>query len=191
MVAGMAIGSVAAEFGLIERDTLLLNSEEEMVILFDHLIYGRGGRTPVQKYLAKLPVTRDPDKLLVREAMSRPRYSMFEVEEAHRGTGVTMRDLVRDDSLLVVDEGLSRSMRRGRALAYRLLPSPEYWMTTGGGFPLSREAVAEIRDTFLQGLRATEGPDLSRLSAKVEVELERAIIRVGFQEGGTARVRYQ
>jgi hypothetical protein len=138
-----------------------------------------------------LPATRDPDKLLVREAMSHPRYSMFEVEEVHRGTSVTMRDVVRDDSLLVVDEGLSRSMRRRCTLAYRLLPFPEYWMTTGSGFPLTREAVAEIQNTVLPGLRSTERPDLSRLSAKAEVELERAIIGAGFQEGGTARVHYQ
>ena len=87
----------AKTFGLGEGDKLLLESEGELTILLDFLIYHhrQRGRTLAQKYLAGLPPSDDPDETLVRRAMAGPRFAMFEVTESHSFTGVVVRDLVR------------------------------------------------------------------------------------------------
>jgi hypothetical protein len=60
----------AQTFGLVEGDKLLLESEGELTILLDFLIdhHRQRGKTLVQKYLAKLPLTDEPEEKLVRPA---------------------------------------------------------------------------------------------------------------------------
>ena len=188
-----ALLSAAKRFGLAVGDRLLLETEGEMVILFDYLIYHHRQRdtTLVQKYLARLPETDDPDETLVRQAMGSPRFSMFEVEGAHSFIGVVVRDLVCGGSDFVVDQGLSTSVKPGRYMALRLLPLPEYWMTSGAGFPLSSEIVETIQDTFVPALRLTEGENLNLLSSKAGDELATVVTGAAINVGTTGDIKFQ
>jgi len=183
----------AKRFGLAVGNRLLLETEGEMVILFDYLIYHHRQRdtTLVQRYLAGLPATDDPDETLVRRAMGSPRFSMFEIERAHSFIGVVVRDLVCGGSDFVVDQGLSTSVKPGRYMAHRLLPLPDYWMTSGAGFPISSEVVDTIQQTFLPVLRLTEGENLRRLSSKARDELATLVTGAAIKEGTTRDIEFQ
>jgi hypothetical protein len=181
------------KFGLVEGDKLLLDSEGELTILFDFLIYHhrQRGRTLAQKYLAGLPPSDDPDETLVRRAMAGPRFSMFELMESHSFTGVVVRDLVRGGRTFVVDEALSTSAKPGLLLACRLLPLPDYWMTSGAGFPLSPEVVQTVQQVFLPALKVLEGRDMTRLSPEAEDELAVVVIGAAMREGTTGDIEFR
>lgn len=188
-----AILKWAREFGIAEGDTLQLESNDELIILFDFLIYHhrRRGRTLAQNYLAGLPPTQDPDETMIRQAMGSPTFSAFNVRAARPSVGVEVRDLVRGGTTFVVDEALSTSVRPNAFLALRLLPLPGYAMTSGAGFPLSRDVVGTIKQLFLTALRGTEGTDLTHLSPEAEDELATVITGAAFIDGTTAAIHFK
>ena len=192
LAGGPAMRRAAKDFGLLRGKTLEIETDGELTILFDHAIYDRRhrGTTAVQRYLAGLAPTDDPDERLVREAMARHRYSMFEIEDVHPGTGLLLRDLVRGGTLFVVDESMSLTGVPGMFMAERVLPLPDYWLPTGGGFPIIPVAVRMIEQTFLPALEATE-EDLENLSPEAAQELATVIIGAGFEEGSTGDVEYR
>ena len=183
----------AKTFGLVEGDKLLLESEGELTILLDFLIYHhrQRGKTLVQTYLAKLPLTDEPEEKLVRQAMAGPRFSMFEVRESHSFTGIVVRDLVQGGVAFVVDEALSTSAKPGLLLASRLLPLPDYWMTSGAGFPLSPEVVEVVKGVFLPALKTVQGHDLAELVSAAEDELAAVVIGVAMRDGTTGDIEFK
>jgi hypothetical protein len=188
-----AFRKLAKTFGLLKGDKLLLESEGELTILFDFLIYHhrQRGKTLVQKYLARLPAADDPDEAVVRRAMGSPRFSVFEVTAARPRVGVAVRDRARGGTLFVVDEGLSRSAKPGAFFALRLLPLPDYWMTSGAGFPLRRQVVQLIRRVFLPALRMTEGHPLAHLSPEAEDELATVVTGAAIKDGTTGAIEFR
>ena len=123
--------------------------------------------------------------------MAGPRFSMFELMESHSFTGVVVRDLVRGGRTFVVDEALSTSAKPGLLLACRLLPLPDYWMTSGAGFPLSPEVVQTVQQVFLPALKVLEGRDMTRLSPEAEDELAVVVIGAAMREGTTGDIEFR
>ena len=183
----------AKTFGLVEGRKLLLESDGELTILLDFLIYHhrQRGTTLVQKYLATLPPSDDPDETLVRQAMAGARYSMFEVLRAHSFTGVAVHDLVRGGRAFVVDEMMSTSMKPGQLLASRLLPLPDYWMTGGAGVPLSPEVVEIVKRLFLPTLEMMEGDASAHLSPEAEDELASVVIGAAMRDGTAGDIEFK
>ena len=180
-------------FGLVEGDKLLLESDGELTILFDFLIYHhrQRGRTLAQKYLGALPPSDNPDETLVRRAMAGPRFSMFKVTESQSFTGVVVRDLVRSGTLFVVDEAMSTSVKPGQLLGLRLLPLPNYWMTSGAGFPLGPEVVEVVKRVFLPTLKLVEGDGLTDLSPAAEDELAAVVVGAAMRDGTTGDIAFK
>ena len=66
------------------------------------------------------------------------------------------QDMLRGDLLWVVDENLSRTLKRGALLAGRMLPLQTYWMSTGAAFPVS-QGVLELVKGALAFALGSEG----------------------------------
>ena len=98
---------------------------------------------------------------------------------------------MRGGSAFVVDEALSTSAKPGLVLASRLLPLPDYWMTSGTGFPLSPEVVETVKQVFLPTLKMTEGGDLSHLSPQAEDELAAVVIGAAMRDGTTGDIEFK
>jgi hypothetical protein len=181
----------AKMFGLLRKNKLLLESESELTILMDYCIYThrQRGRSLMDLYLAKLVTTNDPADQEIAEAMLKARFSIFKFQQVHPGRGVTVVDLVRGDSLLLVDEALSRSMAKGSVLATRVLPFPSFWVTTGAGFPISEDVLWLVMKVLVNQFLLTEG-DLSHLSVEADAELATTVIGAAFKEKTTASVSY-
>lgn len=179
-------------FGLLEGRNILLESEGELTIFFDFLVYHHRarGRTLARNYLAKLPPSDDPDEALVRHAMENPRFSIFKIVESHPFTGVAMHDLVRGGTVFVVDEAMSTSVKPGRTLAYRLLPLADYWMTSGAGFPASQDVVNLAESMFPRPLGLTDEHRSNPISSEAEDKLAAAVTKAAFEEGTTGNIGF-
>ena len=57
------------------------------------------------------------------------------------------------DTLFVVDENFSKTLEKGTLVGGRLLPLPQYWITTGSCFPLTVAAAEMIDDELIPRLR--------------------------------------
>jgi hypothetical protein len=185
----------ARAFGLLRGKQLELESDAELTILMDHVIYDRDdrgdrGETPVRRYLRQLRETNDPDERAVRDAMARQRYSVFEVASVHPGIGLVLRDLVRGGTIFVVDKAMSGTAPVGALMAERVLPLPDYWVSSGSGFPITPESAWEVEQTIVPALEKSE-EDLAAMSPEGNAELAAALIRLGFEEGSTGEVEYR
>lgn len=182
----------AKSLDILQGKDLLLESEAKLTILWDHIIYDclNRGKTAVERYLAKLPRTDDPDEALVRQAMAEPGLSIYEVEEVHAGLGLWLRDLISDEPFFVVDEAMSRSIEEGAMLANRLLSLPNYRMPSGAGFRISPEAVEVIQQVFRPVMRLAEA-SAAPFAPEIRQDLAALIIGTGFAEGGTGLIEFE
>ena len=108
------------KLGFLVDGTLVFETEDEMSVLMDYCLYDAwsGQHNAVTRFLAKQPYAAGTDQALLLDAMSRARYSLFQVESVAEGLGVNCRDILRGDGGTIVDEGLgnnghSRRHRRG------------------------------------------------------------------------------
>jgi hypothetical protein len=182
-VSKTAMNRGATDMGLLDGKTMLLETDQELTILFDHLIYDRvsRGKTPMQRYLDKLPETDDADEALVRGGMSRQVLTLFEIEKVEHGTGLLGRDLLRDRTHFVVDELLSISASPGQTLVLRLLDLGDWFIASGAGFPITSELAAELRELPVPDPETPK--DREALAAK--------IIAAGFESGCTGAVEFR
>ncbi|HUO10312.1 MAG TPA: hypothetical protein VM008_18545 [Phycisphaerae bacterium] len=183
--------AAARKFGLLKGNTLLLEAESELIILGDFCIYSLRGRgeTTVARYLATLPTTNSEDDAAVRDAMERTRYSIYRLEEQGKRAVMRFQDMLRGDRLWVVDENLSRTLKRGALLAGRMIPVPTYWMSTGAAFPVSNGVLGVVKSALPVAPGGTE-ETLPQARAEMEEQLARMIIGAGLIEGTTGMISY-
>ena len=94
-----------------------------MDILMDFCLYyyRLDGKNAVDRYLAAGSPDHGTEELQMLEAMQRARYSILGIDEVIDGLGVCARDLLRNESLLLVDENMAACMETGMSIAGRLL----------------------------------------------------------------------
>jgi hypothetical protein len=182
-------------FGLLDGDELMLDTDDELKILFDYMIYShrgrRNGRTPVERYLSKLKPTDDPDEQLVRAAMAGAVFSLYQVRGLVPPLGVHLDDSICGKRRFVVDESLSRCDAVGMVVAGRLLPFGEYDVFSGGMFPLGEQAIADICDIFLPVINANGRAGSATLTPDEQSDLATAALAAGFADGSTSHVSFQ
>ena len=131
VVAPKVVLDWAKRLGLARARTVLLESEQEMILAEDLAIYlTRPGRPhPLNRYARAARLPPGSDEAIVLEAMRRARFSLWRVERRHETVGLVLRDLLRGEDLWLVDEALERSARPGLAMAARLLQPEAFVMT--------------------------------------------------------------
>jgi hypothetical protein len=158
----------------------------------DHCIYDVRveGANAVERRLVASPPPND-DERVVLEAMRAARFSLLAIEGTEPGVGVRVIDLMRDESLFVVDVGFSRSATVGMLLATRLVRLEEgAYLTTGAALPLGVLPPA-IRTSFVELFRKTlPTADFKNLTRAEESQLATNVIRSCLQTGASERIRY-
>jgi hypothetical protein len=180
------------KLGILKRNVLTLDTEDELSVLMDYCIYDvrRKGANAVEHYLTASPPAADSDEMVLLQAMRQARFTVVAVESAEPGVGVHVRDLLRDESLFLVDIGLSRSASRGMVLAARVTAPEGTSMTTGAALPVGVLPPAE-RDRFLEALVGpSKGADFRNLSPERASELTATIIRTCLRRGAAERIKY-
>ncbi len=193
--AAKSLGKAAMQrageaLGIMEGSQLYLETDAELTIFFDHALYDRTtrGKTPIQRYLAKLRVTDDPDEQLVRSAMADAHVSLYRIEQLDGHHGVHFRDLTTGGTRFAVDESLAKAGAVGMVMVYRLLPLPTYGLPSGASFPVSPETALALIEAWQDFGQGKKPPDLSDPAAR---EAWATILyTLGFAEGGTGRISF-
>src|SRR4051794_35568156 len=141
-----AFNDSAEELGLLKRGKIVLENEQEMDILADFCVHEHrvDGRNVVQRLLEEAPPPPGSDELLVHTAMAAAFYSIFRVESKVKGVGVNVLDLLRGGSRFIADIQFGKTATVGLGLAMRLVPLPEFHMSSGAALPLVGPGAAEI-----------------------------------------------
>jgi hypothetical protein len=180
------------KLGILKRDVLVLDTEDEIAVLMDFCLHDvrRHGVTAVERYLATAPPDATADEMVLLQALRQARFSLFAVESSEPGVGVQVRDLLRDESLFLVDVGLSRTAAVGLVLAARVMAPEGIGMTTGAALPAGVLSPSQ-RSAFVESLTAAfGGTDLRDPSPEAASELAATIIRACLRRGAAERIAY-
>jgi hypothetical protein len=193
MLPDDAIRECGTRLGVYRDDALVFGSESEVSVLMDYCVYDyrRDGQNVIERYTSETAIPGDPDKSSVLDAMLKPRYSLFVVDEVVKGLGVQTRDLFRTDSGFIVDAALSETAVNGFVLASRII-SPDNGrlsMTTGAGLPVNRPILDRIIQEVLEQFGTTAG-EIVRMSADRAAEFSASIIRICLEEDAASCMTY-
>jgi hypothetical protein len=180
------------KLGLLKRNVLTLDSEDEIAVLADfciHDVRGPRGNT-VERYLADFPPPVGSDELILLQALRQARYALIVVERKEFGVGAYVRDLLRDEAFFLTDMGLGSTAPVGMVLAARIMTADGITMTTGAALPAAVFSPAE-RDQLLQRLKAAvHGKDFRDLTPAEAGDLAATLIRTCLQQGAAERIAY-
>ncbi len=181
------------KLGLLVDGSLVFETEDESSVLMDYCLYDgwSGDHNAITRCLAQNPHPPDSDETLLLEAMSKARYSLYQVESIVEGLGVNALDILRGDSLLIIDEGFSQTAAEGVIMAARIITLPDFSMTTGAALPIDAKTLAAILDALEGGPVEVGRVDYNRLSRQEEAVMSSIIIRCAVARGASSRISYE
>ncbi len=173
------------KLGFQVNGTLVFETEDEASVLADYCLYDgwSGQHSAVTRFLAKQPYPAGTDQTLLLDAMSRARYSLFQVESVAEGVGVNCRDVLRGDGGTIVDEGLGNTAVPGVIVAGRLVVLPELSMTTGAGLVIDADTLEDIQNVLEDGVQGIGQADFNNLTRQEAAVLSSMIIRCALARG--------
>ena len=156
------------KLGILQGGTLVFNSEDETWVLMDYCIYDvrRQGRNAVEQYLVDFAPDPASDEMVCLQAMRGAIYSLFLVESVIPGFGVTVRDVVSNKTILIVDVGFGDTGQPGIIFASRLVFHEGFAMTTGAALPISllpKDQQQPVISMLVKGVIPDDKGDLIRL----------------------------
>ncbi len=194
MLPRNAIPECGTLLGVYKDDTLVLGSESEMSVLMDYCLYDYrwDGHNVIERYVSQTPIEAGSDKRILLDAMLKPRYSLFVVDDVVSGLGVQTRDLFRGDSGFIVDVALSETAVKRFVLACRII-SPDNGrlsMTTGAGLPIDRPIMERIIQEIPERFGKTGG-EIAQMPPDKAAEFSAAIIRSCLEGNASSRMTYE
>jgi hypothetical protein len=182
----------AQNLGVLREGVFVLGDESEFAIIFDHAIYNYrvGGMNAVERFARESPPAKDTDEAIWLDAALRARYSMYLVVERIPGLGLHVRDVFSEEALLVADLNLSRTAPIGGTLAGRLVPTKDFWMTTGACLPVNDDTTLVEIGRFVQRTCPKSFSGLAGLSAERALLVESFITRTCLSSGAIGRMRF-
>ena len=189
-----AIPECGTVLGIYRDDTFVFGSENGMSVLMDYCLYDYrwDGHNVIERYVSQTPVEAGSDKRILLNAMLKPRYSLFVVDDVVRGLGIQTRDLFRGDSGLIVDVALSETAVKGFVLACRIISPGDcrFSMTTGAGLPADRPIMERIIQEIPERFGKTGG-EITQMSPENAAEFSASIIRIFLEGNASSRMTYE
>jgi len=117
-----ALMEQARRLGILRGRTLILDTEDELALVYDLALYARqGGRKrPLDRYAASQRLAPDSDEARVLDAMLAARFALIRVERRHPEAGLIVTDLMREEEFWLVDEGMESTAPFGFKMATRV-----------------------------------------------------------------------
>jgi hypothetical protein len=183
----------ARKLGLLQKGTLVFDSEAEMAVLMDYCLHDirRQGHNTVQHYLAEAPFPAGSDATIYLQGLAKAYFSLFLVEAVEPGVGVEVRDLLRDQTLFLMDVGFGQSAQPGITLASRVMSVENFSMTTGAALPFGVLREQE-RAAFIKKMAgARDRTDYNHLSPEEASRITTDFIRASLRRGAASHVAYE
>ena len=126
------------------------------LVMIDYALYHArpGGQTLFEAYFERHPPAPESPLARLREAMSRYRYTLLEIDAVEPDVGVELYDHIYDETYFLIDRNLSQTSREGLVVASGLISLPDYAMTTGAMLTVSLPVCSRLLDD----IDATFGP---------------------------------
>ena len=182
----------ARKLGFLRKGTMVFETEDETSVLMDYCLYqpGPDGRNLVAKYLETSPPPADSEELVALQTMTRAYYSLFQVVEVERGVGVSVWDVLRQETGFLVDVGFSNTAPRHAVLATRIIPMDDFLMSGGAALPVDTSAGRRIAKELKQANLNPDTFDFKQITPRQEADLAARIIRACRSAGMTSRISY-
>jgi hypothetical protein len=174
------------KLGFLRKGVFVFDSEDESSVLMDYCLYDvrRNGRNTIEQYLLDSPPAPESDEMVCLRSMQQAVYSLFIVESVIRGFGVTVRDLLSNKSVVIVDFGFGRTAQSGLVFASRLLFHEGFAMTSGAALPVGVLPEGERR-AMIAMLSGVVTPDQDGRFDPAP------LIRTCLERGCSSHVQYQ
>jgi len=187
-----ALQECGRKLGYLRKNTLVFNSEDDMAVLMDYCLYDPGpdGRTLVSAFLEKSPPPAGSAELVALQEMTHAYYSMFQVTDVVRGVGVSVQDLLREETGFIVDIGFGNTAQRHMMLASRVIPMEGFLMTGGAALPVNPFAGRRISNELKRMKQTPETFDFHQITPRQEADLAALIIRTCRSSGASSRIAY-
>jgi hypothetical protein len=192
MIPKKALEECGRILGFFRKGVLIFETEDETSLLMDYCIFypGPDGRNLVAKYLEKTPPPADSDEMAALQSMTHAYYSLFQVVDVKRGTGVAVRDLLRGETGFIVDVGFGNTAQRHMILATRIIPVEGFLMTGGAALPVDASAAERISKELKRTGYNPETFDYEQITPRQEAEVAAIVIRECRSTGMTSRIAY-
>jgi hypothetical protein len=145
----------ARRIGLTVGKTLVAESMDELTLAFDLALYTAppGRSRGIERYARSAAVPAGSDDEVVLQAMRQARFSVWQVERRHEAAGLVVQDLMRENSLWLVDESLEQTAPEGMSVAMRVIMPEAFAMTCGVIVPVDAMLLDEVFEEVLGRIR--------------------------------------
>ena len=145
----------ARRIGLAIGRTLVAESMDELTLAFDLALYTAppGRSRGIERYARSADVPTGSDDEVVLQAMCQARFSVWQAERRHERAGLIVQDLMREESLWLVDEGLEQTAPEGMSVAMRVITPEAFAMTCGVIVPIDAMLLDEVFEEVLGRIR--------------------------------------
>jgi len=186
------INEAGRRLGILHRDTLVLDSEDEICVLMDFAIRHlyRDGKNAIERYPLFANRKLDSEELDVVQRMAVSHYRILDVDSVEAGVGLLVTDRLRREAALLVDRSFSVTASAGNVLACNVVEWEGYWAATGAGLPM----ISRIWDRLerpIQKRFGKPGPKHRNLDRTQEADLAAWCIRACLEAGMGQRVAYR
>jgi len=133
----------ARRLGLLEGKTIVVDSEDELMLIYDLAIHSPClGRTrPIERYRKAARPAAGSDEALVLDAMCASRFTVWSIERRHEVAGLVVRDLMREEELWLMNLSLEASTDDAMTFASHLFAPAPFAMTTGMTLPVDETTI--------------------------------------------------
>jgi len=130
--------------GVVNGGTLVCDSASELTLIFDLAVYaGKAGRSRgIERYARSVEKTLTGDAAMMLHAAQAAHFHVWRIERRHESVGLWVVDIIQDETMWLIDEGLEASARPGLLFAGRLMAIDDFVMTCGVSVPLSVTLLA-------------------------------------------------
>jgi hypothetical protein len=185
-LAQPAIMESARRLGLTAGQVLIVDSADELTLVFDLAIYtAKEGRTrAIDRYAKAAQLPAGSDEMRMLEAMCRARFSIWRIERRHDICGLVVTDQLQQAETWLVDEALAATARHGMCFAGRLCNAGQFAITNGVMVPVHGPMIEQVLTGNLASCRVGPQPvgDEPRFAA--------AIYRAAIDDGIMHRVAF-
>ena len=145
----------ARRIGLAVGKTLVAESMDELTLAFDLALYTAppGRSRGIERYARSAAVAAGSDDEVVLQAMRQARFSVWQVERRHEAVGLVVQDLMRENSLWLVDESLEQTAPEGMSVAMRVIMPEAFAMTCGVIVPVDAMLLDEVFEEVFGRIR--------------------------------------
>lgn len=180
------------KLGLAQGNMLVFNNDDEVAVLYDYCLfhYRRGGKTVIERYQEQTPPEPDSLEGLLLQAMLQSRFSVFRIERILPRQGAVLQDLVYGDTREIIDLSLAQTAMPGMLLLGRLLPLPEFHMSSGSLIPLSDEEYASRIAPIVKKFFPADAATPAKIAPAQEAAYAGLVLRAALRIGAMDNVFY-